>query len=525
MTIINKYFKYLYITVLLFCFPLGVDCLRAGEIHNAVAAGDLDKVRTLIKANTSLLELRDNNGNTPLNLACLHDFTRESAIAKLLIEMDANVNSKNNNGNTPLHGACSIAGSSGSDFDLVQLLVSRGAEVNAQNNYGSTPLRCGIDSLRIVRLLIENGADVNANADGLTILHFSLIYSSNMKVSKLLIESGAELNRKDNFGNTEIHLAAMSGFADVISLLVKHGADVNALNNSKHTALYYAAKHGYRNAANALIAAGADVSAVVYTNYGKAPELSANLNTGEAYLWYMKVGGYTVRTKNHFLLLSQLINFNESLEAGLVNGHINPTELINQNLVVLTSYPRTDFLDSEEGKLNRLIPNVEWVFYTSKPNEINTNIQGIPYHHLVGPNWNLSFGEISVHTTPRMPGVGFLFEVDGLKIFNGISYISNNDSSRVKEYCKGIDSLKRFGPIDIAILRVRTDGGNTYEPYLYLIDQLSPRAVFLVEGIIDPEEYKRCADFLQTRNIEIKYPETNAIAGDRFHYIRGSVKE
>ncbi|MBN1397252.1 MAG: hypothetical protein JXA06_04390 [Bacteroidetes bacterium] len=64
MTIKKIYFNYLHITVLLFCFPLGVDCLWAGEIHDAVAAGDLNKVRSLIKANTSLLESKDNNDNT-----------------------------------------------------------------------------------------------------------------------------------------------------------------------------------------------------------------------------------------------------------------------------------------------------------------------------------------------------------------------------------------------------------------------------------------------------------------------------
>ncbi len=171
------------------------------------------------------------------------------------------------------------------------------------------------------------------------------------------------------------------------------------------------------------------------------------------------------------------------------------------------------------------MPEVNWVFYSSRATEIKKEIQDIPSHHLIGPIGNLSFGDIRVHTTPRIPGVGFLFEVDGLKIFNGISYMSTNETSRVEGYRKGIDSLKRFGPIDIAILRVRTDGGNAYDPYLYLIDQLSPRAVYLVEGIIDPEEYKRCADFLQTRNIEVKYPETNAIAGDRFHYLKDSIRK
>jgi ankyrin repeat protein len=495
---------------------------QAGEIHKAVAAGDLNKVKTLIEADANLIESKDMNGRTPLNLACLNGFTREPAIAKFLIDKGANVNSKSNDGLTPLHGACSIAGfSGGADFDLVQLLIGRGANINAQDNYGRTPLYCAVGSTKIARVLIEHGADVNAG--GNAVLPYALIYDKDDELSKLLIESGAKSNRKDSQGNTELHLAAMRGFADVILLLVKNGTDVNTLNNSNRSALYFAAKHGYKSAANVLIAAGANKSTIVESNYGKAKQLSITLDQGEAYLWYLKLGGYAIKTKNHLLILSPYININSSLEAGLVNGQLNPNELTDQSIIILTPYPREDFLNSNEGKLSKLLPKTDWIFYSSRPTEINKDIQGLPDYHLISPNENISFGEIKVCATPRTPGIGFLYEVDGVKIFDGNSYMSTNEASRLEAYRKGIDSLKNFEPIDIAILHVRTDGGNVYEPYLYLIDQLSPKTIYLVEGINDPEEYSRCANFLRSSNIEVKHPETNAIAGDRFHYLRDSV--
>ena len=125
----------------------------------------------------------------------------------------------------------------------------------------------------------------------------------------------------------------MRGFTDVIRLLVKNGTDVNALNNYNRSALYFAAKHGFNNAANVLIA-GANKSTIVETNYGKAAQLSIALNKGEAYLWYLKLGGYAIKTKNHLLILSPYININSSMEAGLVNGQINPNELIDQNIII-----------------------------------------------------------------------------------------------------------------------------------------------------------------------------------------------
>ena len=48
--------------------------LRAGEIHDAAAAGDLNKVRALLEADPTLLESKDERlsyrGNTPLISAC-----------------------------------------------------------------------------------------------------------------------------------------------------------------------------------------------------------------------------------------------------------------------------------------------------------------------------------------------------------------------------------------------------------------------------------------------------------------------
>jgi hypothetical protein len=110
---------------------------QTGDIHKAVAAGDLNRVRAFIEADSTLLELKDKNGRTPLNLACLNGFTREPEIARFLIDKEANVNTKSNDGFTPLLGACTFAGSAGgSDFDLIQYLITKGADVNAKGNSG-----------------------------------------------------------------------------------------------------------------------------------------------------------------------------------------------------------------------------------------------------------------------------------------------------------------------------------------------------------------------------------------------------
>jgi len=494
---------------------------QSETIHKAIVDGDVNKVKELIEADSTLMESKDKNGNTPLNLACLHGFTREPDIAEFLISKGANINTENNNGFTPLHGASSFAGDAGgANYDLVQLLVTNGANVNAKDKRGNTPLHASIGSVNIARFLIEHGADVNAKADIGTALHRSLTYDSNDEMPQLLIKNGVKLNQKDKLGNTELHLAAMNGFANLISLMVKNGSDVNAVNHNNRTALYYAAKHGYSHAAEALINAGADKSSIVETNYGKAPQLTEKLEEGEAYLWFMKLGGYVIKTKSHLLILTY-INIDTSFEAGLSNGQINPNELTDQNVIVLAHYPRADFSKTDEGKFAKLIPDSKWVFYSGEPKKVNRDIQNLPTYQLIGPDDHSSFNKIKVYTTPAKGrgGVGFLFEVDGLKIFDCISYASSNKAKELEKYRNGIDAMKLYGPIDIAILRVHSDMGNTYEPYLYLIDQLSPKAIYLTEGFANPDEYLRCADFLSVRKVEVEHPETNMVAGDRFHYI------
>jgi hypothetical protein len=60
---------------------------------------------------------------------------------------------------------------------------------------------------------------------------------------------------------------------------------------------------------------------------------------------------------------------------------------------------------------------------------------------------------------------------------------------------------------------------NAYEPHLYLLDQLAPKAVYLIGANI-PEQYVKCAEVLRARNIPITFPEQERTKGERFHYLR-----
>jgi hypothetical protein len=119
-------------------------------------------------------------------------------------------------------------------------------------------------------------------------------------------------------------------------------------------------------------------------------------------------------------------------------------------------------------------------------------------------------------------GQGYLVEVDGVKVFHAGLHASRNDPTQMEQYRKQIDFLKPFGPIDIAILPIKGRHLNiAYEPYLYLLDQLSPKAIYLIGDDLATEEHKKCVEVLRARNVPVAYPEGGIAVGERFHYFKG----
>ena len=510
------------------CLPfLAAGDMHVGEIHDAVTAGDLEKVKALIEADPTLLESKDNNGNTPLMMACK---TLQVEAANYLIDKGANVNAIGRVGVTPLF--C-FPSDKETPLDLVQRLVDKGADVNAKlrlnRNWTVLVEYVVRRNVKMVKFLLEHGADPSIRDIEGTPLHMAINVKGREDVAAFLVESGVKL-QEFSFGNTELHLVAIRGLADLVPALVKRGADVNAVNEYGHTPLFYAASLGRRKTAEALIAAGADKSAIVETNYGKAPQLTESLQEGEAYLWYLAPKGspntgYAVKTRNSLLVFDPRW-ISDSPAAGLANGYINPNELAAQKITVLIGYQNN--LPDLSG-LAKQIPGTNFVL-NFKPGVGDEENNDMPPYRLTVAHESFSVGEIQVHTIPacqrlfgRIEGLGYLVEADGVKIFHAGLHYSDNNPSNVARFRKEIDFLKPFGPIDIAILPIKGRHLEpfAYEPYLYLIDQLSPKAIYLIGEELVTEEPKKCLDVLRARNVPVYYPEGGIAVGERFHYLRG----
>ena len=89
------------------------------EIHDAVKAGDVSKVKALLDADPALVRARDEVGRTPLHWAARGT---SLPILTLVVEKGAEVNAVDNGGIAPLHSLASQG-----NLDGIRLLLDRGA--------------------------------------------------------------------------------------------------------------------------------------------------------------------------------------------------------------------------------------------------------------------------------------------------------------------------------------------------------------------------------------------------------------
>lgn len=101
-------------------------------IFAAVDANDLPKVTEIIKADKNYLNIRDEDGFTPLQRATEPE---KLAIAKFLIDSGADINGKSVKFGTVLHHAISFG-----NVELVTILISKGVDVKAMGGDGLTAM-------------------------------------------------------------------------------------------------------------------------------------------------------------------------------------------------------------------------------------------------------------------------------------------------------------------------------------------------------------------------------------------------
>ncbi len=214
--------------------------IRAQEIFDAVKANDLAKVKALVEKDTSLVNLKDAAGNTPLHQAAI---TGSVPTVEYLLSKGAEIDSVNTRLNTPLHEALRSEKNETAVF-----LIKNNCDLNRQNVTGYTPLHYAAryNCLPALELLISKGANLETKDNGRkqTPLAFLSMMTNNVEAARKLIESGADMNARDRDNLTPLAHAIHSGANELIDLFLNKKADIDTSNGLGKTMLAMTARLG-----------------------------------------------------------------------------------------------------------------------------------------------------------------------------------------------------------------------------------------------------------------------------------------
>lgn len=502
------------------------------KLFDAVKNGDLNTVKTILNDNPELLNSTDPYGNTPLIISCFvrQSFKRYPEIAKYLVNLGADVNMVNRQKLTALMKTCV---GFAPDLELAKLLIKNGADVNFIGNNGITPLHYAAlyRDKKLAEYLLENGAKINLYAENQeklvgstitgTVVQVSINFArGNENITKYLINNGADINKIDEDGNNEIHLALFKGNLELVRLLTESGVNVNHKNKFNKTPLYYAATHGFENIYNYLVKNGALENEQIKKNFGSSKVLTKNLIDGEAFIW--DLGGYchAVKTKGNFMIFSLGKNIDSTVTSGLAQGKLSTLELFDQNITFFLRN-RDYYQHPAENiePLKKLSKNTELIScYEPVYNSNKTKFKDLI---LAKPNEVFNHKGKKVFPIKALcGGMGYLVEVDGLRIFHAGMHISNNQKENLEAFKKEIDWLKKSGEIDLVFISVHSHSNKlrgSYEPYKYLLNTLQPKKVFLF-GANFTQQYYNCYEALKKYKGEFIFPEFASSLGLQYYY-------
>jgi ankyrin repeat protein len=224
--------------------PMPVYPPRVAPLYYVAAFGYLCLAHRLILKHPEDLDVRDNQGYIPLQIAVL---AGKEDVSQLLIEYSGDLDMQDIEGRTLLH----MAAYKGLYKVAQMLLHPDGAvksHVNLRNKKGQTALHLAsvYHYPRIIALLLKVGLDVDAqdNDDVTPLLLASgrdtVDDARGTAAAKLLLEHGASVHVRNKNGQTPLHLASQFNHSSVVALLLKFGADVDAQDNDNMTPLLLA---------------------------------------------------------------------------------------------------------------------------------------------------------------------------------------------------------------------------------------------------------------------------------------------
>lgn len=224
---------------------LGYNCL-----HYASLQGNRDVLELLIDKCKNLEHDKNSRNLSPLHLLAYHDY--KEAI-EILVRYLTNLDVKENNGRTPLDLACF----QGSVSSVECLMLNGASSLTYDSINNRTPIHAacynGFDECikPIVMLATIDKQRLLESRDkhGRTPLMVA-VEQGHLNTIDYLIGHNIDLNLVDNYGCTSLHRAAALGYDECCNLLIKHGASPYIRDSNGLLPIQYAIITGHANLIN-----------------------------------------------------------------------------------------------------------------------------------------------------------------------------------------------------------------------------------------------------------------------------------
>ncbi|HEV8400171.1 MAG TPA: ankyrin repeat domain-containing protein [Gemmatimonadales bacterium] len=202
------------------------------EIFDVIRAGDKARLETLLAADRTLVDARNEMGHSPVLIAQYH---HKHDLVAVLLAVGPRLD---------IFDACSV----GRTERVAELLDADPTLLNTYSRDGFFPLGLAafFGHAETVRLLLARGADVAQvakNPMGISAIHAAVAGSSTEAV-KMIVEAGAPINAKQHKGWTALHEVVNKKNLDLARFFLAHGADPKVQNDEGKSAIGLAADQG-----------------------------------------------------------------------------------------------------------------------------------------------------------------------------------------------------------------------------------------------------------------------------------------
>ncbi|CAB3378008.1 Hypothetical predicted protein [Cloeon dipterum] len=241
------------------------DRTMKSALHYCVENSTATSAELVLAAAPELLDARDKDGFTPLNLAII---AGNISLVRFLLHKRADLTAVDNEKHSLVHWA-TVCG----EVEALEALLEAGADPCMPDIHNGYPIHyaaqmCGANSemgndakvgIKMLSKLLARKVSVHVvDSDGRQpILWAASAGSADAVLS--LINAGAAVEAADKDGLTALHCAASRGHTECLETLITLcGANVNVIDNHGCTALFYAVTLGHADCTQLLLNFGAD---------------------------------------------------------------------------------------------------------------------------------------------------------------------------------------------------------------------------------------------------------------------------